>query len=120
MLQGRKEFARQLRELGYEPILLGGNRLKFQYLVGGGRFKGSEILLGFEVPPTFSRNPPSGPHVSPRLLPLNPLANCHPDKVLKSDFGEEWEYWSRPYPGWRGREPVETYLGFIARLFETS
>lgn len=116
-MQGRDEFARQLRELGFEPTFFEPSRLKFPYVVQDGRFAGERLFLGFDVPPDFPRTPPPGPNVSPRILPINTSANSHPDKVLEGNFGADWEYWSRPFPGWRGRELVETYMAFIARLF---
>ena len=126
MAEGREEFVRQLLELGYELLPLPpdpaqpGNRVAIEYVVQGGRFAGQTIKLGFEVPPDFPRTPPSGPHVSPRLLPINPGAN-HPDRAAESPFGPDWEYWSRPYRGkWRGREGVSEYLAHIDHLFSTT
>jgi len=128
MAEGRAEFAQQLQNLGYEFLSLPPgptqpeNRVAFRYRVPGGRFKDREVELGFEVPPDFPRTPPSGPHVSPRLLPINPNAPGHPDRVHESpNFGANWEYWSRPYRGtWRGREGVSEYLAHIDHVFSTT
>ena len=128
MAEGRDEFARQVQELGYELLptppdpAQPGNRVAFEYAIPGGRLDGQKIKLGFEVPPDFPRTPPSGPHLSPRLLPLNPGAPDHPQRVAESpNFGPEWEYLSRPYRGtWRGREGAAEYLAHIDHIFRTS
>ena len=93
-----------------------------EYVVPGGRFVDQKVKLGFEVPPDFTRTPPGGPHVSPRLLPINPGAPDHPNRAAESPaFGADWEYWSRPYSGkWRGREGVSEYLAHIDHLFMTT
>lgn len=126
MAEGREEFLRQVQDLGYEVLPTPpnpdqpGDRVVIGYRVPGGRFADQQIKLGFEVPATFPRTPPSGPHISPRLLPINPSASDHPNKVLESQhFGPDWEYWSRPYRGWRGREGVSEYLTHIDHLFRT-
>ena len=97
MAEGREEFERQLRELGYKPEPdQPPNRVVFPYTAMGGRFEAQVVKIGLEVPPDFSRTPPPGPHVSPKILPINTSASAHPDKVADSPFGPEWEYWSRP------------------------
>lgn len=120
MPEGRQEFERQLRELDFVPESRTDARTVFPYKVRGGRFGGQEIRLGFEVPPDFPRTPPRGPHISPPLLPLNPGAPNHPDRVHPSEFGPDWQYWSRPYPGWKGRETAATYLAYIEHLLSTA
>ncbi|SRR6266446_1172357 len=128
MVEGREEFVRQLLEIGYDLLPVPpdpaqpGNRVAFSYVVPGGRFAGQQIKLGFEVLPEFPRTPPSGPHLSPRLLPINSGAADHPNRVHESpSFGPEWEYWSRPYRGaWRGREGVSEYLAHIDHVFSTT
>jgi hypothetical protein len=118
------EFARQLRGFGYEPTELGPNRITYKYTVETGRFAGQEVIVGLDVPPDFDRTPPSGPHISPRILPLNPSAPAHPERVAESNFGPEFEYWSRPYPSWgkdgRDKRDVGAYLAFLRHLFATS
>lgn len=120
MAEGREEFERQLRELEYAPdASQSGNRVVFEYVVPDGKFKGRTVNLGFDVPAEFPRTPPPGPHVSPALLPMNPSAQDHPTKTAPSPFGNDWQYWSRPCKGWRGREGVAEYLVFIDHLFRT-
>lgn len=119
MAEGRDEFERQLRELGYEPELLQGNRLAIAYAIPSGNFAGRSVKLGFAVPPTFSREPPSGPHVSPRLKPNNG-ANSHPERVADSEFGSDWMYLSRPYNGgWTSKRGVAGYLAYVFHVLET-
>jgi len=120
MSEGKMEFDKQLRELGFAVDEQPNDRISFTYIVGHGRFEGREVRLGFHVPPDFPRTPPSGPHISPRLLPLNPNAAAHPDRVHESDFGQDWEYLSRPYQAWTGKRTVAQYLAYIEKLLATS
>jgi hypothetical protein len=116
----RKDFVDQLRALEYAVEERDENRLAFRYTVGVGKFRGQEIWLGFVVSEDFPLSPPSGPHVSPRLLPLHPGNDLpHPlGGVHESPFGPDWEYWSRPFPGWAMTDrTVVTYLGHIRDLF---
>ena len=118
----RSDFITQLQSLGYQIEELGGNRLCFCYVIPVGKFMGQEICLGFLVGDDFPVTPPSGPHVSPRLLPLNTTSKSHPDGGIhdSKDFGPDWEYWSRPFPKWAGTDrTVKTYMGHIRRLFDT-
>lgn len=117
----RAYFLDQLRQLGYNPNDLGDGKVCFPYTVPVGRFCGQEVQLGFRVGDDFPLNPPSGPHVSPRLLPLNQSSNRHPEGgVHASEFGADWEYWSRPFPGWAGTDrTVKTYMAHIRHLFAT-
>jgi hypothetical protein len=118
----RKDFTEQLHTLGYRPEERDGNRIVFRYTVPVGKFVGTEIWLGFVVADDFPLNPPSGPHVSPPLLPLHPgndmphpLGGVHP-----SDFGPEWQYWSRPFLGWPSTDrSVRAYMAHIRHLLET-
>ena len=122
MASGREEFERQLKEMGIEPYLAqGDNRVVFDYVVPAGRFSGKEIKIGLVVPPDFNRTPPGGPHICPKLLPMNPNAQDHPSKTADSEFGADWQYLSRPYRGrWKGREGVAEYLTHIDHLFTTT
>jgi hypothetical protein len=127
----RKDFVDQLLALGYKPEERGENRLAFRYTIPIGRLAGQEIWLGFVVGDDFSVNPPGGPHVSPRLLPLHPSNDLpHPQGgVHESPFDaaqggapktELWEYWSRPFHGWAGTDrTVRAYMGHIRNLFTT-
>jgi len=116
-----QDFSDQLRDIGYDPSVE-ENRVIFDYTVEVGKFKGQKVKLGFEAQ-DFPLAPPSGPHLSPRILPLNPSAECHPEKVVESPFGEDWEYWSRPYPatpGWqKSSRSARAYLRHIRHLWLT-
>ena len=120
----RTDFVAQLKELGYNPTE-STNRVTFPYRVSTGKFAGNEITLGFIVEDSFPLTPPSGPHVSPRLLPITGGGGQHPlGGVHESQqFGSEWEYWSRPYPqnpGWANTDrKVRTYMAHITNLFAT-
>lgn len=120
--QGRDEFERQLRELGYTPESKSGdNKTSFDYVPAGGRFKGQTIKVGFDIPTDFPRTPPSGPHVRPALLPMNPGAPSHPDRTAESTpFGAGWQYWSRPFPAWKEKFGVAGYMSYVDRLFDTT
>ena len=121
MASGREEFERQLKEMGIEPLAgQEGNRVAFDYFVSDGKFTGKQITVGFVVPPEFNRTPPGGPHISPRLLPMNPDGPDHAHRTAESEFGADWQYLSRPYRGsWTGRKGVADYLAHIDHLFAT-
>jgi hypothetical protein len=119
---GKEAFSAGLKELGYAPEELGDNRLAFSYTVSAGRFKGQNIRIGLEIPPDFHATCPTGPHISPRLIPINP--NGGPEnRAADSPFGPDWQYLSRPFvegsDGWnRTTKDVKAYLRHIQRLLE--
>jgi hypothetical protein len=117
----RQDFVTQLTDMGFYIEEHGNDRLSFPYQVPAGKFQGQSIRLGFEVHEDFPLSPPSGPHVSPRLLPINTTSKEHPlGGVHESPFGAEWEYWSRPHPNWSGTDhTVKAYMIHIRKLFET-
>jgi hypothetical protein len=117
----RKDFIDQLQAFGYTVEDCENNRLAFAYTVNVGKYAGQDIRLGFEVGDDFPFNPPSGPHISPRLLPNNTSSNLHPaGGVHDSGFGPDWHYWSRPFPDWNKTDrSVRTYLAHIRHLFDT-
>jgi hypothetical protein len=119
---GKEAFAAGLMELGYPPEDLGNNRVAFAYTVAAGRFKGQVIKMGLEVPPDFHATCPTGPHILPRLIPIN--TNGGPNnRAADSPFGTEWEYLSRPFVdganGWnRTTKDVKAYLRHLQRVLE--
>jgi hypothetical protein len=118
----RKDFVTQLQNLGYQVEERGENRLAFRYRITVGIYRDQEIWLGLAVNDDWFLHPPGGPHVSPRLLPIHPARDVpHPrGGVHESPFGADWQYWSRPFPGWAGTErTASTYLGHIRNLFLT-
>lgn len=58
--------------------------------------------LGFVVGNDFPLTPPSGPHVRARMHPIHPQSDLgHPrGGIHQSEFGSDWQYWSRPFPIW--------------------
>ena len=86
------DFASQLRQLGL-VISINASFVTFPYEIQSGGRSGQAVTVGIEVPGDFPANPPPGPHVRPHL--------GHPDgHVNPSTLGDEWEYWSRPFPSW--------------------
>lgn len=114
-------FAEQLQKLGFD-VIEKENKLSFPFKVQTGRLKGQEITLGFILSGDFMLNPPSGPHVRPRLLPTHPQPAPHPVGGVHDSpqFGPEWQYWSRPIQHWaETRRNAADYMAHIHRLFET-
>ena len=116
------DFAQQLRTMGYEVTELPEARVSFPYTIEGGKFEGQEITLGFVVPPDFPLNPPTGPHIKPRLLPINTAQGLHPAYGVHESpqFGVEWQYWSRPINHWGNTQrKAADVMRHVRRLFET-
>jgi len=115
-----KSFADQLRDLGY-TVTEDGNKVSFPFKIETGKRTGEEITLGFVTNSDFMLNPPSGPHMRPRLLPIHPQEAPHPvGGVHESDFGKDWQYWSRPIKHWaETRRNAADYMAHIHRLFDT-
>jgi hypothetical protein len=119
---GKQDFINQLQAIGHNVEDLGGNRLAFTYVIPVGNKVNEEIKLGFEVADDFPINPPSGPHVYPRILPINTVGEPHPKGGVHEspNFGSDWEYWSRPFPNWSSTDrSVKTYMSFVRYLLET-
>jgi hypothetical protein len=123
-------FVQGLRTLGYEPqtLLDFPDHIFFNYLVETGRFIGRTVRLGFIVPRDFRSIPPSGPHVSPHVLPLHPGGDLpHPvggvhqsPEAFHKGAGGDWQYWSRPFVNWgESKKTLMTYMAHIWRLWET-
>ncbi|TDB38238.1 MAG: hypothetical protein D9V44_09445 [Actinobacteria bacterium] len=117
------DLMNQLRELGYEPELGPEGFVAFDYTILIGPLSGRQIRLGFQNPDQFPLNPPGGPCVSPRLLPLKtgntpPLEGIHAISP-EIDPGGVWEYWSRPFQGWESTSRKATdYLAHVNALFD--
>lgn len=114
----------QLRDLGFAAeTLVAPNMVAFPFTVPVGRFLGTETRIAIAVPDD-PLTPPTGPHVTPCLLPLHPeqsvghpVGGVHPAPHL----GPEWEYWSRPFPGWlQTSRDAAAYLAHIRHLFATA
>jgi hypothetical protein len=109
---GAAEFARQLRDLGYQVTELPGGAVTFPYDVPVGSLAGTTITLGFIVQPDFPVTPPGGPCVRPALG--HPAGNVS----VMAQLGMDWEYWSRPFPDWPGSgRSVRAYMAHVRHLF---
>lgn len=119
---GKAAFKVGLEELGYLVEEGDGNRLTFKFKINGGRFAGTQVQLGLEVPPDFDVTCPTGPHICPRLIPLNPGGTGN-DRAHESPFGADWEYLSRPFgenqKGWnRVNRSARAYVRHITRILD--
>lgn len=122
MSAGQELFAKQLRALGVKDVQVDApDWVVFHRAAPSGRYSGDAVRVALKVPPDFPRVPPHGPHIYPRRRPNQNSANTHPDKVIDSARGPDWERWSRPYPGWKsGRGCARIYLKFLDHLLETT
>lgn len=121
---GKQAFSDGLRVLGYDPEDRGDNRVAFKCTIGAGRFKDRVITVGIEVPADFNVTCPTGPHISPRLIPINTNAMGNDRAAESPNFGSDWQYLSRPFgdqqAGWnRTTRDVKAYMRHIKRIFDT-
>ena len=126
---GPATFIDQLRALGYEPSVVQiPDIVAFPYEIEVGPLAGETIMLAFKVPRDFGLTPPSGPLVSPHVMPItNGAGGGHPHGAVHpagvgglNDPGGTWQYWSRPFPNWPNTSrDVAAYLTHIRRLFDT-
>lgn len=116
----RADFIEQLKTLRLEVQDHGDGKVSFPYKIPCGKFAGQEIRLGFIVPDDFSLNPPSGPHVMPELLPRQ-QGGVHPSGgIHESQFGQGWQYWSRPLKHWaQTARTVKDVMAHVRHLFDT-
>lgn len=116
----RQDFIDQLKTLGHQVEDRGNSRIVFPYTIPLGKFLGKEIQLGLVIHDDWVLNPPSGPHLSPHLLPLHPANDLpHPAGGVhpSGDFGDAWQYWSRPYHDWPTSDrTAKAYMAFIRKL----
>ncbi len=128
MRTGVAAFVEGLKQLGYNPTSLPGkpDHVMFEYTVESGTKAGQRVTLGLIVPSDFSMTPPSGPHVSPRIHPIKTESGPHPTHGvhLSDEFqrgtGKDWQYWSRPFPGWaNGKKTVAAYMSHIWQLWDS-
>jgi hypothetical protein len=118
-----QEFIDQLRALGYDTREPTHGLVEFNYIIPLGPRAGENIRLAFAVPQDFPLQPPSGPCVSPPLLPLHPDQSVgHPVGGVHAapQLDAKWQYWSRPFPGWQGTDrTARAYMAHIRHLFAT-
>lgn len=115
---GQDKFADGLTELGFSVSKEGNDRVVTDYTIHEGRFANHQIKLGIIVPGDFEITPPSGIHISPRLIPVNPNAPDH-SRATDSPLGNEWQYLSRPFPNWPLKRTVKRYMEYVAHLLDT-
>ena len=111
----KSDFINELKALGYNLQEPDSNRVVFELEVPIGKNIGKKIIIGFEVPPDYPMNCPSGPHFkSGSLLDwVEPPNNIHES----APFGEGWRYWSRPFPDWnRIERSAKNYLSHVKNL----
>ena len=121
-----QDFVQELRDLGYDvddspsPQLQGNAVARFPFRVPLGSKAGDEITLAFIVPPDYPMTCPSGPYMSPHVLPLNTSTSEPPYGGISDGsgaFGAGWEYWSRPYNGWaQSKRNARAYMRHIKHL----
>ena len=126
---GPEVFITGLRTLGYHPQTLPGkpDHVVIDYVVENGKFAGRALRLGLIVPQDFALTPPSGLHVSQLIHPVksggeHPTGGVHRDhaRPFEEALGGEWQYWSRPFPGWgSSRRTVSAYMNHVWRLWDT-
>jgi hypothetical protein len=121
-----EDFFEGLRALGYEVQRTGeeapGGAI-IEYEIPLERFIGQHIRLAFFPSGDWPLTCPSGPYVSPHLLVLNPDAGPgHPNGAVHPapQLGPDWQYWSRPFPGWSGNGTVAQYMAHIRHLLATA
>lgn len=116
------DFIAGLRSLGYEPEVAQQNFAVFDYEIELGALDGKIIRLALNGA-SFPFAPPGGLLVSPALLPLHPGGEHPHGGINPADVGGfqdpagDWQYWSRPYPGWRAGMDAGDYMAFVRGLF---
>lgn len=106
-----KDFLTEVTETHADATVADGDLVVFHYEVPVGGRVGERIRLALARVPDWPLSCPPGPHVSPRLG--HPAGNVH-----ASPLGPDWEYWSRPFPGWATSERTfRTYMAHVRALF---
>ncbi len=122
---GPELFRDQLRELGLMAELRDGF-VFFTYKPCVGPLDGEAIEMAL-FPQDHPRTPPSGPFMTPRIMPIHPEGDPAPHGGVhvaheRQGFRDPdgfWEYWSRPFNDWdqHGRT-AQSYLDVhLRRLF---
>jgi len=117
---GKLEILKQLKELNLKAFELENDFVGFYYKIPLGRFKGQEIVVALNAP-QFPNIPPSGPYIKPFLLPINTKGRIHPYGGIHDwkKPTEEFQYWSRPFPGWNNSGMnMKAYLAFLRTLLD--
>lgn len=106
-----KDFLTEVRETHPDATLSDGDLVVFSYEIPVGGRLGESIRLAVTRVSDWPLSCPPGPHVSPRL--------GHPDgNIHASPLGPDWEYWSRPFPGWaHSLRTFKAYMAHVRALF---
>ena len=124
---GRNKFKEGLEAMGFTPEVKDEekdgvkvqDKIMILFTISDGRFAGQQVKLGFQVPQDFEMTPPGGPHISPRLIPININSPDH-SRAHESPFGPGWEYLSRPFTEqWARKRTVKRYMEYVAYLLNT-
>lgn len=124
LLNGKDLFIDELKQLGCHPEDKGDNRVAFAHVIAEGNFATRTITVGVDVPPDFPVTPPTGPHILPRLIPMNPSGAGNDRSADSPQFGSDWQYLSRPFRdaqnGWnRTTRNVKAYLRHVRYILNT-
>lgn len=116
----RTEFVAQLVALGHKVEDLGEGKITLEYVIPTGKLLGQRIKLGFIVSDAFPGSPPTGPHVSPHIHPIQGGGSHPTGGIHASPIGADWQYWSRPFNEWAKTDrSVRAYMAHIRHLFDT-
>jgi hypothetical protein len=117
---GSAEFIAQLKAMGFSVREEKDGLVSFPYKPPLGKFVGRDLRIAYLAPGDFPLTPPPGPHICPRLLPIQ-SGGMHPSGgVHDSPLGSEWQYWSRPMHHWQGtKRSARDVIAHLNRLFET-
>ncbi len=107
---GVATFVSQLGALGLD-VDVANDFAMFGYVIPVGSRIDESVGIALQLPGDLPVTPPPGPHIKPRL--------GHPaGSVLPSPLGPEWEYWSRPFPGWaQSPRTAAAYMAHLRALF---
>lgn len=106
-----EDFLVEVQALYPDATAVDGDLVVFSYEIPVGGRLGDKIRLGLARVTDWPLSCPPGPHVSPRLG--HPGGNVH-----ASPLGPDWEYWSRPFPGWADADrTLRAYMAHIRALF---
>ena len=87
------------------PVLSNNNPwlIISDYEIPGGRYSGRVVKVAFPVPKDWPNTPPGGLFVSPNIVPASDMGSIkvHNRRKESADLPGEWQYWSRPIPGWK-------------------
>jgi|ERR1051325_6427758 hypothetical protein len=116
------DFISQLRALGFKVEELGDGKIIIPYSIPLGPRRGTNVRIGFMGFADFPQNPPSCLHISPHLMPINTNGGAHPFAGIhpNPNFGDDWQYWSRPLQHW-GQTPrtAKDVIAHVKHLLDT-